>query len=205
MNPGVLYKYMTPFGEKPAIAPPLFATGDTSRKAFYHYYVTGDSCAKHRVTFALSFRIHRSWQRDPRVGWSRRSDDSSNQNVNIPKYFTFLSFTKIDRTTVNQSNETITTRQERKDFFVFQIQSESRLITGHSRSRSSTGSWERTEGRDEAFTDHCDGRWPAKVEEQEKETSAVLLEGWTDPLLQRMRRRYVIFRFLRHLSSLHVE
>ena len=41
------------------------------------------------MTFALSFRIHRSWQRDPRVKWSRRSDDFSNQNVNIPKYFTF--------------------------------------------------------------------------------------------------------------------
>ncbi|KAK1136124.1 hypothetical protein K0M31_000692 [Melipona bicolor] len=31
MNPGVLYKYMMPFGEKPAIAPPLFATGSIDR------------------------------------------------------------------------------------------------------------------------------------------------------------------------------
>ena len=57
------------------------------------------------MTFALSFRIHRSWQRDPRVGRSRRSDDSSNPNVNIPRYFTFLSLQKlIARRSVERNN-----------------------------------------------------------------------------------------------------
>lgn len=136
MNPGVLYKYMMPFNGKPAIAPPFFPIGNSSRKVIR----TIPSCnwlwAKHRMIFEW-FGIL-PFSQDPSIAATKSpirmlasGQPFRSLECKYSQIFTPVKFV-LSRSIIRISWTKRFVRQGRKALSPFQIQSKSRFITDDS-------------------------------------------------------------------------